>query len=30
MAENVEEVRQVYLSLDAYKSAMEKLYRLAY
>jgi Phage integrase family. len=31
MAEtNVEEVRQVYLSLDAYRGAMEKLYRLAY
>ena len=31
MAEtNVEEVRRVYLSLDAYKSAMERLYRLAY
>ena len=31
MAEaNVKEIRQVYLSLDAYRSAMEKLYRLAY
>jgi integrase len=27
---NVEEIRQVYLSLDAYQGAMEKLYKLAY
>jgi len=27
---NVEEVKQVYLTLDAYRNAMEKLYRLAY
>lgn len=27
---NIEEVRRVYLSLDAYRSAMERLYRLAY
>jgi integrase len=26
----MEEVKQVYLSLDAYRSAMERLYRLAY
>ncbi|MFZ8810849.1 MAG: tyrosine-type recombinase/integrase [Pyrobaculum sp.] len=27
---NTEEVRRVYLSLDAYRSAMERLYKLAY
>jgi integrase len=27
---NVEEIRQVYLSLNAYKDAMERLHRLAY
>jgi len=27
---NVEEVKHVYLTLDVYKNAMEKLYRLAY